>query len=116
MNTEYAAPTNEIEAQLVKTWQELLKVSRVGINDNFIELGGHSLLVMDLVLRIQNCFGIEIPLWEIFNRPTIAQIARLIQNREDRVRRFAQILAEIEALKEEEVQALLPGEWSATIP
>ncbi|UCH96901.1 MAG: non-ribosomal peptide synthetase, partial [Candidatus Aminicenantes bacterium] len=105
--SEYAAPTNETEKQLVKIWQELLKVKKIGIKDNFFELGGHSLLAMNMVLRIQACFGMEISLVEIFDNPRIAQISRHIQTREEKIKKFEQILLEIESLGDEQVEKLL---------
>jgi amino acid adenylation domain-containing protein/non-ribosomal peptide synthase protein (TIGR01720 family) len=107
VTTGYAPPNNEIEKQLVVIWQELLNVKKIGINDNFFELGGHSLLAMNMVLRIQTCFGIEIPLGEIFDKPRIAQIAEHIHTREEKIKKFEQILMEIESLSEEQVARLL---------
>jgi amino acid adenylation domain-containing protein len=107
VTTGYAPPGNEIEKQLVEIWQELLNAKKIGINDNFFELGGHSLLAMNMVLRIQTCFGIEIPLGEIFDNPRIAQIAEHIHAREEKVKKFEQILTEIESLSEEQVERLL---------
>jgi amino acid adenylation domain-containing protein/non-ribosomal peptide synthase protein (TIGR01720 family) len=107
VTTGYAPPRNEIEKQLVVIWQELLNAKKIGINDNFFELGGHSLLAMNMVLRIQTCFGIEIPLGEIFDKPRIAQIAEHIHAREEKIKKFEQILMEIESLSEEQVARLL---------
>ena len=54
---------------LARLWQEILRVDRVGGNDNFFESGGHSLLAMQLVRRIHDRFGIELPLQNLFQRP-----------------------------------------------
>jgi acyl carrier protein len=107
VTTGYVPPGNEIEKQLIEIWQKLLNAKKIGINDNFFELGGHSLLAMNMVLRIQTCFDIEIPLGEIFDNPRIAQIAKYIQTREEKIKKFEQILTEIESLGEEEVERLL---------
>jgi amino acid adenylation domain-containing protein/non-ribosomal peptide synthase protein (TIGR01720 family) len=107
VTTGYAPPGSEIEKQLVEIWQELLNAKKIGINDNFFELGGHSLLAMNMVLRIQTCFGIEIPLGEIFDRPRIAQIAEHIHTREEKIKKFEQILLEVESLSEEQAARLL---------
>ncbi len=107
VKTEYMPPGDEVEKQLVEIWQELLKIPRVGIADNFIEIGGHSLLVMKMAIQIESRFGIEITLGDIFNRPTIAQIAQHIHSREEKMRKLDRVLAEIEAMSEDQVRELL---------
>ncbi len=79
---EYEGPRNETEEKLVKIWKEVLGAEKVGINDNFFELGGHSLKVMMLSNRIRNELNIDIPLHDIYNKPTIKEISRLVQNNE----------------------------------
>jgi amino acid adenylation domain-containing protein/non-ribosomal peptide synthase protein (TIGR01720 family) len=75
---EYLAPRNETEEQLVLVWQQLLGLQRVGINDNFFELGGQSLLAMRMVAAIHKQTGKEISVREIFDWPTIADLAARI--------------------------------------
>ncbi|WP_394775338.1 amino acid adenylation domain-containing protein, partial [Flavobacterium sp.] len=77
---EYAAPTNEIEEQLVQIWQEVLKVDQIGITDNFFELGGHSLIVGQLINRINTQFDVLVNIKEIFISPTIEILALNIEN------------------------------------
>ncbi len=74
-NQTYLAPENEIESQLVVIWQNVLKVEKIGINDNFFDLGGHSLLATQLVSRITQNWQIEVPLKIIFEKPSVKQIA-----------------------------------------
>lgn len=74
----YEAPANEKEEKLVKLWQEVLGLEKIGINDNFFELGGHSLKATSLVSRICREFNVEINLSDIFKAPTIKQIERCI--------------------------------------
>ncbi|WP_233899291.1 non-ribosomal peptide synthetase [Tenacibaculum piscium] len=70
----YVAPRTEVEAQLVKIWQELLGVEKVGIHDNFFELGGHSLLAFKIVTRINKILETDISLGLLFEHPTISQL------------------------------------------
>ncbi|HAS01195.1 MAG TPA: non-ribosomal peptide synthetase, partial [Brevibacillus sp.] len=78
MGSAYVAPENETEEKLVQFFQEILGVERVGTQDTFFELGGHSLKAMMLVLQIHKEMGIEVPLKEIFTRPTIKELAAYI--------------------------------------
>ncbi|KJH70841.1 non-ribosomal peptide synthetase [Aliterella atlantica] len=70
-------PRTSVEKQLVQIWQELLG-KQAGINDNFFELGGHSLLATQLISRIRDRLGFQLPLRKVFETPTIAEIAEYI--------------------------------------
>jgi amino acid adenylation domain-containing protein len=76
---KYAAPRNPIEDILVTVWSEVLKVEKVGINDNFFELGGHSLLATKLVAQIRDRLKVELPLRQLFNSATLAELAQGIE-------------------------------------
>lgn len=71
-------PRTSVEMQLVQIWQELLG-RKAGINDNFFELGGHSLLATQLVSRIRDRLGVQLPLRQVFETPTIAELAEYIE-------------------------------------
>ncbi|WP_429385033.1 amino acid adenylation domain-containing protein, partial [Mucilaginibacter sp. UYCu711] len=77
----YIGPQNKVEEKLVKIWQDLLKIARVGINDDFFEIGGHSLLAMRLVSVIRKQMKAEIKINDIFENPTIADQAQLLGHR-----------------------------------
>jgi acyl carrier protein len=94
----YAEPTSEVEAKLAEMWQELLGIERVGIHDDFFGLGGHSLLATQIVSRVRVLFSVDLRLAAIFEAPTVARLAELIEDA---------IIAELEALSDEEVAALV---------
>jgi len=75
----YEAPGTVTEEQLAEIWAEVLEVSRVGRQDNFFDLGGHSLLATLLATRLENAFGIHVPVRAIFEAPTIAELAEVIE-------------------------------------
>ncbi|MFK8103148.1 MAG: non-ribosomal peptide synthase/polyketide synthase [Saprospiraceae bacterium] len=77
-SNEYVAPRNETEAQLAEIWTSLIHVEKIGIHDNFFELGGHSLLATRLVSEIRKTIQKEVPIREIFLKPTIASLADYI--------------------------------------
>jgi acyl carrier protein len=94
----YLPPSNEAEAVLAGIWRQVLAVERVGVEDNFFDLGGHSLTAVQVMSRIRSAFGVDIPLRRVFEAPTIAQLALVVEEC---------LIEQIEALSEEEVKALL---------
>ncbi len=83
-DSEYIAPTNEIERTLVNIWQEVLNIDEIGIYHNFFELGGHSLKAISLVTKIHKKLEVEVPLQVIFKNPTIKAIVEYIRGVEKR--------------------------------
>ncbi|MES1243277.1 MAG: amino acid adenylation domain-containing protein, partial [Acidobacteriota bacterium] len=73
--SEGGAPRTPAEQVLASIWSELLGVPSVGLEDDFFELGGHSLLAIQLVSRVRETLGVEIPLRALFERPTLAGMA-----------------------------------------
>ncbi|MFJ9543717.1 amino acid adenylation domain-containing protein [Streptomyces sp. NPDC101225] len=71
-------PRNSHEEQLCDFFAELLKLERVGINDDFFALGGHSLLATRLSARIRKRFDVDMPLRTIIQYPTVAELAALL--------------------------------------
>ncbi|MED3966050.1 non-ribosomal peptide synthetase, partial [Niallia taxi] len=75
----YVAPRNRIEEKLVVLWQEILRVDKVGIDDNFFELGGHSLNANVFVSKLHKSANVELPIKELFKKPTIREIGTVIE-------------------------------------
>ncbi|MDQ2066227.1 beta-ketoacyl synthase N-terminal-like domain-containing protein [Xinfangfangia sp. CPCC 101601] len=78
LDSAYVEPKTEIERRLVGFWQELLGVSRVGVEDSFFDLGGHSLIAVRLFSMVKKAFRVEFPISILFEAPTIAACAKLI--------------------------------------
>ena len=71
----YQAPSTPIEETVSRIWTEVLKLDRVGVNDDFFASGGHSLLAIQVIARVRAAFGIELPLRTLFEAPTIGGLA-----------------------------------------
>jgi amino acid adenylation domain-containing protein len=71
----YIAPRTATEKTLAELWTTVLKLHRVGVTDNFFYIGGHSLLAIQLISRIRAELGIELPLRDLFEYPTVAEVA-----------------------------------------
>ena len=71
----YVAPRTPTEEFLAEIWAEVLELDRVGVHDNFFELGGHSLLTMKIVAKIFERTQINLPLWTVFEAPSVASMA-----------------------------------------
>ena len=72
-------PRTATEATLSTIWADLLGVPEIGVHDNFFEFGGHSLLAAQVVARIEEVFRTTLPLRSLFDAPTVAQMAALIE-------------------------------------
>lgn len=79
MSVPFVAPRDETEEYVAGMWRDLLGIDEIGVRDSFFELGGQSLLAMQLVGRLRDAHGIELPLGEIFQEATVATIAQLIR-------------------------------------
>ena len=75
----YAEPSDETERGVTEIWSELLGIEKVGKFDNFFELGGHSLLGTQMMIRIRQKFGLDLPLRTVFEAPTPAELANLLR-------------------------------------
>ncbi|MBW8876934.1 MAG: amino acid adenylation domain-containing protein [Acidobacteria bacterium] len=98
LEREYVPPASEVEEALVEIWAETLGIARVGVQDNFFELGGHSLLATQVIARLRERLRVDLPLIALFQMPTVEQLAVVVEER---------ILDALEALEDEEVQALV---------
>lgn len=72
-------PRPGTETRLAGIWGRLLDLPQVGRRDNFFAIGGHSLLAVTLLSDIQRDFGRRLPLATLFQHPTIADLAVILE-------------------------------------
>jgi amino acid adenylation domain-containing protein len=83
LTAQYVAPATEAERILTEIWQRVLQVEQVGVEDNFFDLGGHSLLLLKVHGEVQQAFGRELPVVELFQYPTISTLAAHLSRTDD---------------------------------
>ena len=106
-------PRNPLEKQIATLWQQLLGIEEVDIRESFLELGGNSLMAVQLISRVRDVFGVDVPVSEFLRSPTIITMAEAVafgQAQLGTIPGVEEILSEIEALETEEAGALLEKE------
>jgi amino acid adenylation domain-containing protein len=75
----YEAPRNKVEAELVRIWQEVLGIEKIGINDNFFSLGGNSIRGIHVVNKIQEWLEEIVHVTLLFEAPTVRELAEKLE-------------------------------------
>jgi non-ribosomal peptide synthetase component F len=81
--SEFVAARDSTEEGLASIWRDLLELEQIGVLDNFFGLGGHSLLAGQVLARVANAFAVSLPLMALFEAPTIAALARRVNEARD---------------------------------
>ncbi len=77
----FVAPRTPVEKSLLGIWAEVLRVlDRIGVDDNFFDLGGHSLLATQVISRVRDAFGIELLMRDLVEAPTVATLAKRVED------------------------------------
>ncbi|MGG0755059.1 amino acid adenylation domain-containing protein [Brevibacillus laterosporus] len=79
---EYVPARTWMESKLVQIWQEVLGLPKIGVKENFFDIGGHSLRATHLVAKIYKELNQNFPLRDVFQNPTIEQMAEILKGRE----------------------------------
>jgi acyl carrier protein len=103
---ERVEPRNPVEVTLARIWGELLATpTPIGMTDNLFALGGHSLTATRFVARVADTYGVNLPVHEIFARPTIGELAEIVSKDPEFGR--PETSDELDALSDEALDELL---------
>ncbi|MGZ8530570.1 MAG: phosphopantetheine-binding protein, partial [Candidatus Binatia bacterium] len=75
LDAVFVRPRSECESWLTKIWQDVLRIDKIGIDDNFFDLGGNSLRLAEVNLKLRTVFEKDISLVEMFALPTVRTLA-----------------------------------------
>jgi amino acid adenylation domain-containing protein len=75
-STESGSP---IEKKIAAIWSEMFRGQRIGLYDNFFQLGGHSIKAVKMINRVNQAFDLRLSVRSVFEEPTIAELALLIE-------------------------------------
>jgi amino acid adenylation domain-containing protein len=77
-SVDYVAPDNPTQEAIATIFGQVLKLEKVGIDDNFFEIGGNSLQATQVMSRLRESFSLELPLRRLFEQPTVADLASAV--------------------------------------
>jgi amino acid adenylation domain-containing protein len=109
-NSQFLPPRTAAEEVVVRVWQQVLGLQKIGVRDNFFELGGHSLLATRVISQLRQEFQVELPLRALFESPTVEglvnELAQLWGNRQT-VEQVAEVLQGMESLSPDDISQML---------
>jgi amino acid adenylation domain-containing protein len=105
----WVEPRSALERVIAEIYRDLLRVSRIGLHDNFFDLGGHSLLIVRAHQKLKAALGREIPVLDLFRFPTVAALARHLGGEEAGSLRKVQGLADQQRAAQQRQKAALEG-------
>ncbi len=118
LEEEYVPPRTPEEELVAQTWAEVLGLQRVGIYDNFFELGGHSLLATQLMSRLQQTFGVNLPIRSLFETPDISGLVEVLIRHETepgKIAATARLRQKLNQMSDEEIQAMLQTKLRSSV-
>jgi amino acid adenylation domain-containing protein len=79
----YISPQTDLERLLAGILSELLKIDRVGIDDNFFDLGASSISILQVAVRVQQELNIELSAVKLFQYSTISSLAKYLHSNQN---------------------------------
>lgn len=75
----YNAPKSVTERTIAAIWENVLKIEKISVTDNFFDMGGHSLLAIQIIAIMKNDLNVVIPIRKFFESPTISELSVLVE-------------------------------------
>ncbi|AMW08783.1 hypothetical protein A4E84_04265 [Streptomyces qaidamensis] len=76
----FVVPVGSTEELVAGVWAGVLGLDRVGATDSFFELGGHSLMATQVISRIREVLGVDVPVAAMFDQPTVRGLAAVVED------------------------------------
>jgi acyl-CoA synthetase (AMP-forming)/AMP-acid ligase II/acyl carrier protein len=77
---EMVSSRSELQRQLAGIWADLLDVGQVGVDQDVFALGVDSLAMTQMILRLEERFGVDFSFEDIFSAPTVAALALRVES------------------------------------
>jgi len=74
----FVKPENALQEKIVTTWQGVLNLEKIGLDDNFFDIGGHSLLVVEVLTKLREIMDKPVKMIDMFRFPTIRQFSEYL--------------------------------------
>ncbi|MFY9573907.1 MAG: amino acid adenylation domain-containing protein [Blastocatellia bacterium] len=119
LEKSFEPPRTTVENMIAAIYSRMLRVEKVGLNDDFFMLGGNSIQAILLASDVRQSFQIDLPLRRFFENPTVGGLAETIlhlQVEQTESGEMAQMLSALEELSEPEAQAMIAQEMLANQP
>ena len=85
-------PRTDLERTIAKTWEKYLGLEGLGVSDDFFELGAHSLMVVQVIHELNSSFGYRLGVAQLFENPTVAKLAAILENEQHGERQSSTII------------------------
>ncbi len=82
LSNPYEPPSNELEATLVKIWEDEIGIDGIGVSDDFFEVGGDLLIGVLLFIQIERVLGRNLPVSTLLSASTIRRQAEIIRDQD----------------------------------
>lgn len=111
----HVTPRNELEQTIIETWQEVLGIDGLGVNDPYFEIGGDSLHAMPLIAKLREIFHVDWPLRIVYSHDTVAKMARYVADNEGYALKVAKAFQQDKGMSAEEVGKELNNEQTKQV-